>query len=236
MHNFRVLSTIALGALAAAQATGQDDGASSADPYAQPDDTWISISGTVASPTPDSFSLDYGEGTITVEVGDWEPYRHAYAMMDGDRVAVYGQVDENLFRRDTIEARSVYVESLNTHFHASAAEDQTDRYTPYSWAAPAPLTLNRATVRGTVHNVEPDEGEFTVDSGNRQIKVETESLGYDPLDELGFQKVEKGDTVSVSGQFNSDFLEGRVLDADQVISLFDADDDSSRVAMPSVTD
>ncbi len=235
VRSLQVLSTITLGSLLATQATGQDDAVSSADPYAQPDDTRISISGTVASPTPDSFSLDYGDGTITVEIGDWKSYRHAYALMDGDRVTVHGQVDENLFQRDTIEARSVYVESLNAYFHASAADADRDGYMPYSWAAPESPTANRATIRGTVNSVEPNEGEFTVDRGNRQITIETETLGYDPLDDLGFQKIEEGDTVSVSGQFDSDFLEGRVLDADKVISLFDADDDSSRVAMPSVT-
>lgn len=235
MHTFRVLSTLILGTSLGAQAAGQEAREASTDPYAQPDDSWISISGTVVSPTPDSFSLDYGDGTITVQVGDWETYRDAYTLMDGDRVSVYGQLDENLFRRDTIEAESVYVESLNAHFQATAAEEQTGRYTPYSWTAPDPLVVNRATIRGTVSQVEAGEGQFTVDRGNRQITVETESLGYDPLDELGFQKIEEGDRISVSGQFDSDFLEGRVLDADQLVSLFDEDDDSSRVAMPSVT-
>lgn len=57
---------------------------------------------------------------------------------------------------------------------------------------------------------------------------------HDPLDEPGLQKSTKGDTTSVSGTLDSDFLEGRVLGADH-ITLVDADDDSSRIAMPSVT-
>lgn len=230
----RLFKAIVLGTLVANPAAGQDDAGSSPEPYEQSDDTWINISGTVASATPDSISLDYGDGTITVEIGDWKSYRGAWSLLDGSQVSVFGQIDANLFTRDTIKAHSVYVESLNTHFHASAAKEGTDTYSPYSWTAPPEVTANRATIRGTVSQIDPGEGEFTIDRGDRHVTVETQNLGYDPLDEVGFQKVEEGDTVSVSGQFDSDFLEGRVLDADQVTSLSDADDDSSRVAMPSV--
>lgn len=38
------------------------------DPTEQPDESWISLAGTVTSTTPDSFRLDYGDGMITVEM------------------------------------------------------------------------------------------------------------------------------------------------------------------------
>lgn len=39
-------------------------------PLDDPDNSWISIRGTVVAPTANSFILDYGEGMITVEMDD----------------------------------------------------------------------------------------------------------------------------------------------------------------------
>lgn len=105
-----------------------------ADPYAKPEDSWISISGTVVDPKADTFKLDYGDGVITVEMDDWDDDADAYVLLDGDRVTVYGMIDDGLFERTTIEANSVYVESLNSYFYASAADEEGDAldsaYTP----------------------------------------------------------------------------------------------------------
>jgi hypothetical protein len=39
-------------------------------PYLQPNNAWISIDGTVKAVTADAFSLDYGDGSIIVEMDD----------------------------------------------------------------------------------------------------------------------------------------------------------------------
>ena len=91
-------------------------------PVEQPDDTWISLTGVVTSTTDDSFKLDYGNGMITVEMDDWDNFGDAWPLIGGDEVTVYGEVDQNLFAKTTIEAGSVYVDDLNTFFYASAAD------------------------------------------------------------------------------------------------------------------
>ncbi|MDX1562738.1 MAG: hypothetical protein R3305_07410 [Gammaproteobacteria bacterium] len=48
-------------------------------------------------------------------------------------------------------------------------------------------------------------------------------LGHSPLDDAGYQKIETGDRVSVTGRFDRDFIEGREFEADSVITLSDAD-------------
>jgi len=193
--------------------------AMAADPYAKPDDSWISISGTVASPTADSFQLDYGDGLVMVEMDDWDSYGDAYGLMEGDEVVVYGKVDDDLYEATTIEAGSVYVEDLNTYFYASSDDEEDLTY----WVVSEPLVLSRTSVRGTVTSVDAAEREFTIDIGARKLTVETEYLGYNAFDDVGFQKIEKGDRISASGAMDQDFLEGRVLDADSVITLSDAD-------------
>lgn len=210
---------LALGALATQPALAQD-------PYARPDDSWISISGTVADPMAESFTLDYGSGEITVEMDDWDEYGDAYGLLEGDRVTVYGMIDDDLFETATIEAGSVYVESLNSYFYASAADEEDVAYeaygyTPYYWASPGPVVPAAATVRGTVTGVDEAAGEFNIDTGLQRLTVEVDELGYDPLDDSGYQKIEYGDRVSVSGLFDYDFLEGRVFEANAVVTLSD---------------
>ena len=187
-------------------------------PYAQPDDTWISISGTIASPTADSFYLDYGDGTITVEMDDWDRFGDAHGLMDGDKVTVYGEIDDGLYEATTIEASSVYVQNLNTYFHADSADEEGD--ISLLWNVPVPVIETAATnVRGTVSSVDPTTRTFTLDTGNQMLTVDTWGLGYNPLDEYGYQRIQTGDVVSVTGTIDADFFEGRELEAESVITL-----------------
>lgn len=125
------LGACALGVFMATHAASAQE-ASSNDPYAMEDDSWISISGTVVTPNEDSFTLDYGEGIIQVEMDDWDTY--------GDK---------------------------------------------------------------------------------QEVTVETGMVDYNPLDDLGYQQIDRGDRVSVTGGFDHDFLEGRIFEAETVITLSD---------------
>jgi len=187
--------------------------ASAENPYLKPNESWISISGTVQNVTADRFTLDYGKGLITVEMDDGDRDGDAYKLISGDKVTVSGMIDADLFERKTIEASSVYVEKLGTTFYASAL-DEEDIYS----AIPAPaVAVSETIVRGTVSDV--DDEEFTLSTGNRELTVEVDAMAYNPLDDIGFQKVRKGDKVSVSGRMDYDFLAGRELVADSVVTL-----------------
>ena len=98
--------------------------ATAQNPYAQPDDTFLSLSGTVVSTTPSSFTLDYGEGLVTVEMDDWDWYGDAYGILPDDNVTVYGYVDDDLFETTTIEASSVWADDIDTYFYASGADKE----------------------------------------------------------------------------------------------------------------
>lgn len=220
MPTIRNLTICAFGVFMATHAVNAQ-GITENDPYAKADDSWISISGTVVTANEDSFTLDYGEGIIQVEMDDWDTYGDAYSLMDGDKVTVYGEVDDDLFERDTIEAGSVYVEDMNTYFYASSADEEGQEYTRYFWTIPSPMQLNMATIRGTVTSVDREQREFTLDTGQQQISVDTGSIGYNPLDDLGYQQIDRGDRVSVTGGFDHDFVEGRLFEAETVVTLSD---------------
>lgn len=191
---------------------------SAENPYLKPNNSWISISGTVKSVSPDSFRLDYGKGMIQVEMDDGDRDADAYKLLAGDKVTVTGFIDDDLFETTKIEAGSVYVEKLGTTFYASAV-DEEDFY--YIDPAPAYVVVSNTLLQGTVTDVGSEE--FTVNTGKRKVTVEVDAMPYNPLDKIGYQKIQKGDRVSVSGRMDYDFFEGRELVADSIVTLEKAD-------------
>ncbi|NDY95087.1 DUF5666 domain-containing protein [Wenzhouxiangella limi] len=185
------------------------------DPREQPDESWISLAGTVTSTTPDSFRLDYGDGMITVEMDDWDTFGDAWPLMDGDRVTVYGKVDQNLFANTTIEAGSVYVEDLNTFFYASPADEEEYG----AWVVTTDVVPGDLTYIGTVESASPMTNTFTIDTGATELSVDTTALPYDPLDDEGFQQIDVGDRVSVDAVIDADFIGDQDLLAESVVTL-----------------
>lgn len=61
--------------------------------------------------------------------------------------------------------------------------------------------------------------EFTLDTGVKKVKVDTIEMGYNPLDDKGFQQMAKGDFVQVIGTLDVDFFEKAEIMADSVITL-----------------
>lgn len=179
----------------------------------KPDGSWVSLSGVVAEASADAFTLDYGDGMVAVEMDDWDWYGDAYGIIDGDRVIVYGRVDQNTFATDTVEAGSVYVQDLNTYFYAN---DMDEEDLSYGFTT-SPVLVTSIDYTGTVTDV--DDREFTLDTGRRQITVDTAEMFYNPLDDKGYQKIGEGDFVRVTGELNADLFDDQELEADSVISL-----------------
>jgi len=94
------------------------------EPYEQPDDAFVTLSGQVKSTGNGEFALDYGEGSIRVEMDDWDRYDEARPLSEGDQVTVYGRIDDDFFEATTIEAGAVYVAGLNSYFYASSADEE----------------------------------------------------------------------------------------------------------------
>lgn len=187
------------------------------DPRALPDDTWISLNGTVTSVASnnESFRLDYGDGSVTVEMDDWDTFGEAFAINIGDNVTVYGDVDDDLFETTTIEAGSVYVEDLNTYFYASAADEEAYG----EWSVTVAPVVGDLTWIGSVKEVSPLTETFTLEVGDKALTVDTSEMFYNPLDEEGFQKIEQGDRVRVDGIITEEFFGGLELEADTIVTL-----------------
>lgn len=185
------------------------------DPAKQPDSTWIRMTGTVTSVDSDSFKLDYGKGMVTVEMDDWDSFGEAYALADGYKVTVYGEVDNDFYETAKLEAGSVYVEGLNTFFYASSADEEEYG----EWVSDVDADLGDVTYIGTVESVNALMNTFTIDTGATELSVDTSGLPYDPLDDEGFQKVEVGDRVSVDAEIDRDFIGDQDLLAESIVTL-----------------
>jgi hypothetical protein len=187
---------------------------SAADPSERKDGSWITVSGTAVSPSADAFTLDYGQGTIRVEMDDWQGYR----INDGNRVTVSGRIDDDFFETKSINASYVYDQNYSSYFYADATYESN-----YFWnASNKPIVLGESTLYGTVSSVDPDDRSFVLDTDKRKVTVTTNSMYYNPLDKVGYQRIEVGDRVTVGGQMKDGFFSDRKLEADSVITTFNA--------------
>jgi uncharacterized protein YdeI (BOF family) len=176
---------------------------------------WLTLSGSVVSVGPERFVLDYGNGTIPVEMDDYDWFNEN-AVVAGDHVTVTGRMDADFWENKSIEANSVYVASLNTVFRASAADEEGA--TVPVWTLD-PLTAGESvSFSGTVKKIDGDE--MTVDAGLFDYTVDTSPLDYDPLDSDGVQRIAVGDRVLVSGRMDdTDLFDGGEIDAKALVEL-----------------
>ncbi len=206
------LTAASLTAISLAPAHGQD-------PYEKPDESWISISGSVAAAADAYFTLDYGDGLITVEMDDWDWYQEGSLISAGENVTVYGRVDDSFYEARTIDADSVYVADRNTYFHANDADEEGDIHYRYAYYYSPALAVEGSwvTVSGAVKDVTGRE--LTLDTGVRDIKVDTDEMLYNPFDDVGYQQIDVGDTISVYGQLDDDLFEQREIKAETITSF-----------------
>lgn len=205
IRNSILMATSAI-ALAAVPSAAQS-------PATTADGEWLSLSGTVDTVSGENFVLDYGQSNITVEMDDYDWYDEN-SLMVGDEVTVTGRMDNDFFQARRIEASSVYVDSIHTRFYANAADEED--FLP---AADGPIAGDTGVIlTGTVQTIE--DGEMVIDAALFDYRVDTDGLNYDPFDSQGWQKVEVGDRISVSGQFDdSDFFDGPEIDATALTEL-----------------
>ena len=182
-------------------------------PFAKSNNSWITISGTVDDVSRDNFTLNYGTGSIIVEMDDGDRDADAYKLLPGDKVTVNGKIDDDFFELTTIEASSVYVEKLGTTFSASPRDE---RVTLSNMIQPV-VTPAVITLTGTVTQV--GEEDFTLNTDLRRLTIDTEGLSFNPLDDTGFIKIGVGDVVEVTGSFDEDFFEKRKFQAETINKL-----------------
>lgn len=186
---------------------------------------WVTVSGAVGTIVDDSFNLMCGENNdkkVLVELDDWDNFAEAQLLTKGEKVTVTGKIDDDLFERRSIEANSVYSKDDRTYYYGNAADEEDDFY-PYGtgfYYGYAPLNLDVNDYVALTGRVQSITGrEFVLDTGTRQITVDTLGMSYNPLDNTGYQRIDIGDRVSVSGEVGADLFDMREIDASTIVTL-----------------
>ena len=184
------------------------------------DGRWASVSGEVASIMGDGFYLDYGEGVVFVEMNDRFGFVEEIPVDVGSEVTVQGAIDNDLYEERKIEASTVYSQSRNTFYYASAYDDENGGYPTYPITPPINVEgASGITVSGEVSAIEGRK--VMVEAGGIELTVDTSALDYDPTDDIGFPALDEGDLVQVTGSLSEEFLEDQILRAETVTLLND---------------
>ena len=177
-------------------------------------ETWVSLRGIVVDQQSDGLILDYGQGTIIIEMDDWDNYDESKMAFEGDIVTVHGKIEGNFYLDKSIKAESLYFQNLNLAITDPSSTDE-ESYNPFGhYTLPMEYDLQ---VNGKVTSTKGRE--FTIDNGLEKITVDTALMPYNPMDDRGFQKIHKGDYVSVVGELDIDFFEEREIKAKGIVSL-----------------
>lgn len=181
-----------------------------------PDNATVAVSGTVAkADAQDSFVLDYGTGTVRVEMDDWHKVNKPGNVLEGDKVKVYGRVDRDIEETATIEAKSVYLPNLGIRFEQSAADEES--MVGVDLASAQSVNVGDVAVTGRVDSI--DDRVFTLNTGFQAFTVDTSRMDYNPLKNPGLRDraVRIGDRVTVQGTLSSDLFELGKMNADAVV-------------------
>ncbi len=197
-------------------------------PYEKADGAWVAISGTVEKPTEGAFQLNYGTGTIIVEMDTWEGWTETMGLKEGDEVLVTGEIDKDIFETASIEAGAVYDQTKDTHYFASK-DDEEDLV---AWANGPAMTPGMTTIRGAITQVNAGQGEFILNNGIVEMQVDIGKLENNPLDAEGDLVLALGDIVMVSGVIEKNLFEDREI---QATTLTRVGDTTQRAAAPDAT-
>lgn len=179
------------------------------------DNAPVVLTGTVGEVRKEEFDLNYGTNKITVELDrfGWDGNEAKY-LIPGESVTVSGYIDDDFFEGREIEAYNIRLNDSYVYYYT------TDAYPTYYYVYDADAILEDGTfvtMRGNVSEISEDE--FTVTNAKGSMQVDVSKIGYDPFDDVGLQKIEKGDKVYVYGQIDSGFFDTNEIMADGVIEL-----------------
>jgi len=189
------------------QDMAHDSGSRDHDPLAgHEDDTSLTVNGTVGQVNDDDFTLRTSTGSIRVESDDVFDDENMYSLASGDRVTVYGEVDDGFFESRKLEADAIRVDKVDVTF--TTRDEPVDGYT---YTSSSGETGDVAELNGRITAIDDDE--FAISSGTGQTTVSVEGLDNNPLDDQGYLKLDVGDQVRVKGEMTDGWFDEREFKA-----------------------
>lgn len=183
-----------------------------------PNNSYVTITGTIVEAGPNNFLLDYGEGRFLVEMDDFDDLQEGYTLKKDDEVVVYGFVDDELHERKSVEAGSVYVRSLDTQFYASSVDEEDFPRAEPEWST---AVLPEVALTGYVTSIAGDS--MTLSTNLLELTVDLSTLERNVTDRVGHQNISVGDHVHVIGLLSEGPLGATEIEAENVITLTGVD-------------
>lgn len=188
-----------------------------------PDDSYITLSGTVGSMVDqDEFYLNYGKGRVKVDTNDkWpnmfkpEANNVTRVLKEGDHVVVTGKVDDNWFTNREIEASSIRHQRGGQVFSYDLDPNAS------TMAGIDPATIldqqGRVALTGTItREVNNDRYQMRYGTGAQAKTIEVDTTG---VDNAKIDNLKVGDRITVTGTVDDTLFNKRELNAQNVQTL-----------------
>ncbi len=184
----------------------------SADPQ-----TWITLTGEVTDVDSQFFTLDYGDGTVFVELHDTDLDADAYEALEGEDVMVTAKLDDGFFTGERIIAQSVFVDDMETTYLADEVDQHSaDMY--LSAASALDIDDEEMILVGTVKSIGKQSLQLEV--GDATLTVKLDDLDdMPPLDDDGKLSLMKGERVRVTGELEEEFFNSFTVEAEGLMKM-----------------
>jgi len=193
------------------------------------DNAKIVAVGTISDLSDDKFILSINEQIINVDYNEWGLLDFTDLtnyLKNGQKVVVTGEVDDNLFSEDRIEAESIYFVANNNYYSLDNSypdydlynfdrDMYTDRNNKDRKSMNNKSAHDNVTIRGEVVSLMDEK--FTMATESGMIKVNIKPLS--PNREESRLHVEIGDNVLVYGKLDENIMKKDTLSADTVVKL-----------------
>ncbi|MDX1680293.1 MAG: hypothetical protein R3242_06145 [Akkermansiaceae bacterium] len=176
-----------------------------------PKPSWIFAGGEVVDVGAKSFTVETLEGKLHVHLKSWNWFLRDRRELDGKQVHVVGQVRIQDGNKAILTPMGITLNEWNTHHHVAGFDQASMVH------ASRPQNETQLLLCGTV--TKADGGMIAINTGNRNIRVNTRGIVEDIVDDEGYQKVDVGSRVLVSARLERSFFEEGAVDAERVITL-----------------
>ena len=176
---------------------------------------YLTLNGKITDVGPNSFSMSIDNEKILVEMDDFDYFKEGYQLKKGDKVMVFGMVDKDYLERRSLEASTVYVKNLKTHFFANSI-DEEDYYT-YTTYYISPQNSMNVLLRGRVLSISDDT--ITLSTGVDDIKVSTERMYFNPANNKNYIDLQENDYVEISGMITTKYNNNKLVQARTIKEL-----------------
>ena len=157
--------------------------------------SWASITGQITAISPTAIRINVGNHSMVVTMKNGV---NGTSLLEANqKVTVYGKVTDLFFQARQIEADDMYIHFKNIYLVSDRPKKDfwfnfSSNIHPGIWFG----------IYGKVEvNLPSKEKKFILNVGEHSLTIDTQKIKDNPLDNMGYQKIERNQEVYVYGQY-----------------------------------